>query len=108
MDHNLILASGGSAQAIQIGWLSWIIVGLIAGALAKLILPGKQGGGFWVTLLVGLVGAIIGGLIATLFGLSDLGFWNIWTWVFSIGGAIIVLVIWGFIAKSRGKKSTTK
>jgi len=48
------------------GILSWIILGLIAGAIAKLILPGKDPGGIIVTIVIGIVGAIIGGYIATL------------------------------------------
>lgn len=90
-------------------WLSWLIVGLVAGAIAKLILPGKQGGGFWVTMLMGVIGAIIGGIIAGfVFGLEDKGFFSLWTWVFSILGSLIVLVVWGAISKRRGTKAVEK
>lgn len=90
-------------------WLSWLIVGLVAGAIAKLILPGKQGGGFWVTMLMGVIGAIVGGIIAGfVFGLEDKGFFNLWTWVFSILGSLIVLVVWGAISKRRGTKAVEK
>ena len=51
------------------GILSWIIFGLIAGILAKWIMPGKDGGGFFMTILLGIVGAVVGGWISTLFGL---------------------------------------
>ena len=47
------------------GIFSWIILGLIAGALAKLILPGKQGGGIIVTIILGVVGAFLGGLVVS-------------------------------------------
>ena len=50
------------------GILSWIIFGLIAGILAKWIMPGKDGGGFIVTIILGIVGAVVGGWISTLFG----------------------------------------
>ena len=50
------------------GILSWIIFGLIAGILAKWIMPGKDGGGFFMTILLGIVGAVVGGWISTLFG----------------------------------------
>lgn len=50
------------------GILSWIIFGLIAGILAKWIMPGKDGGGFIVTIVLGIVGAVVGGWISTLFG----------------------------------------
>lgn len=51
------------------GILSWIIFGLIAGILAKWIMPGKDGGGFIVTVILGIIGAVVGGWISTLFGL---------------------------------------
>ena len=85
-----------------LGWLSWLIVGLIAGALAKLIMPGRQGGGFLATLILGVIGAILGGVIAGLiFPDAQWGFFNIWMWLFAILGAILVLFVWGLIS-SRG------
>ena len=88
------------------GFLVFLIFGLIAGALAKLILPGKQGGGWIVTLLLGVVGAMLGGWIAGLFG-QDVytSFFSPLGWLFAIGGAIIVLLIWGLITKNRGRTS---
>ena len=50
------------------GILSWIIFGLIAGILAKWIMPGKDGGGFIVTIILGIIGAVVGGWISTFFG----------------------------------------
>lgn len=86
------------------GFIVFLIFGLIAGALAKLILPGKQGGGFWATLILGVVGAMIGGWIAGFFS-QDVytSFWSPLGWLFAIGGAIIVLLVWGWITKSRSK-----
>lgn len=85
------------------GILAWIVLGLIAGAIAKLILPGKQGGGWIVTLLLGIVGALLGGFLGSLIfnvGLGDLS--NLWTWVLAIGGSIIVLLIYGAVV-GRGR-----
>jgi len=80
------------------GIFAWIILGLIAGAIAKLILPGKQGGGWIVTLLLGVVGALLGGWLGSvLFSAPLEDFWSIQTWLLAIGGAIIVLLIWGLI-----------
>mgnify|MGYP003446144380 CR=1 FL=1 len=84
------------------GWFSFIILGLIAGAIAKLILPGKQGGGWIATLVLGLVGALIGGWLAGLIfnsGYDD--FWSIQSWLIAIVGSIVVLLIWGFLTKRR-------
>jgi uncharacterized membrane protein YeaQ/YmgE (transglycosylase-associated protein family) len=52
------------------GFLSWIALGLIAGVLAKLIMPGPDGGGFILTTLLGIAGAFVGGFIGTLLGLG--------------------------------------
>lgn len=86
------------------GFLAFLILGLIAGAIAKLILPGKQGGGWFVTLILGVVGAILGGWIGgMLFGVGLNEFWSLSTWLLAIGGAIIVLLIYGLIV-GRGNK----
>jgi uncharacterized membrane protein YeaQ/YmgE (transglycosylase-associated protein family) len=88
------------------GWLSFIILGLIAGAIAKLILPGRQGGGWFLTLLLGVVGALLGGWLAGLiFGIGYNDFWSIQSWLIAIVGSIIVLLIWGLI--TRGSRKTT-
>lgn len=86
------------------GFLAFIILGLIAGAIAKLILPGRQGGGWLVTLLLGVVGAILGGWIGTMiFGVGLEAFWDLSTWLLAIGGAIVVLLIYGLIV-GRGSR----
>mgnify|MGYP000016584235 CR=1 FL=1 len=59
------------------GILSWIIFGLIAGILAKWIMPGKDGGGFFMTILLGIVGAVVGGWISTLFGFGKVDGFNL-------------------------------
>lgn len=85
------------------GFLGWIVLGLIAGALAKLILPGKQGGGIITTLILGVVGALLGGWLGSV--IFDVGvdeFWSLSTWLLAIGGSILVLLIWGLIV-GRGK-----
>jgi uncharacterized membrane protein YeaQ/YmgE (transglycosylase-associated protein family) len=87
-------------------FLAFLILGLIAGAIAKLILPGRQGGGWFVTLLLGVVGALLGGWIGSLiFGVGLENFWDLSTWLLAIAGAIIVLLIWGLI--TRGSRRTT-
>lgn len=104
MDFSIIEASAGGAQGIELGWISWLIVGLIAGGLARWILPGDQKMGCFLTMLLGVIGAVVGGLIAGLiFGFDQLGFWNIWTWLFAILGSIIVLLIYGLIFGRKGR-----
>jgi Predicted membrane protein len=89
---------------VKMGWLSFIILGLIAGAIAKLILPGKQGGGWIATLILGVVGALLGGWLAGLiFNIGYDDFWSIQSWLIAIVGALVVLLIWGFATKGRAK-----
>ncbi|GAA2068791.1 MULTISPECIES: GlsB/YeaQ/YmgE family stress response membrane protein [Microbacteriaceae] len=84
------------------GFLGFLLLGLIAGAIAKLILPGKQGGGWLVTLLLGVVGALLGGWIGSaIFGVGVDSFFEISSWLLAIGGSIIVLLIYGLIVGRR-------
>ncbi|AZZ52697.1 MULTISPECIES: GlsB/YeaQ/YmgE family stress response membrane protein [Rathayibacter] len=85
------------------GIIGWIVLGLIAGALAKLILPGKQGGGWIITIILGIVGALLGGFIGgALFGRDDPMGFNLVSIILAVVGAIIVLLIYGAIT---GRKS---
>ncbi|ALJ20086.1 GlsB/YeaQ/YmgE family stress response membrane protein [Microbacterium sp. No. 7] len=79
-------------------FLAFLLLGLIAGAIAKAILPGKHGGGWFATLLLGVVGAFVGGWLGGLLFNADLGrFWSLETWALAIGGSIVVLLIYGLI-----------
>jgi uncharacterized membrane protein YeaQ/YmgE (transglycosylase-associated protein family) len=73
------------------GVLSWIVLGLVAGLLAKIILPGKDPGGAIVTILIGIVGAVIGGFIGTRLGWGEVTGLDLRSIVLSIGGAIVLL-----------------
>lgn len=87
------------------GFFSFLLLGLIAGAIAKLILPGKQGGGWIATLVIGVIGAMLGGWLGSLLFGVDLGsFFSLSTWLLAIGGSLIVLVIYGFIVSRMGNK----
>jgi uncharacterized membrane protein YeaQ/YmgE (transglycosylase-associated protein family) len=82
------------------GFFAFLILGLIAGAIAKAILPGRQGGGIFITLLLGVVGAILGGWIGgLLFGTGINEFFSLSTWLLAIGGSIVVLLIYGMITR---------
>jgi uncharacterized membrane protein YeaQ/YmgE (transglycosylase-associated protein family) len=86
------------------GFLGFLLLGLIAGAIAKLILPGKQGGGWFITLLLGVVGALLGGWLGSvLFNAPLQDFFSIQTWLLAIGGSIVVLLIYGLIVNRRKK-----
>jgi uncharacterized membrane protein YeaQ/YmgE (transglycosylase-associated protein family) len=76
------------------GLLTWIVLGLIAGVLAKLILPGKDPGGFIVTTLIGIVGAVIGGWIATQMGFGTVTGVNPGSVLIAVGGAVLLLLLY--------------
>ncbi|MFV0432512.1 MAG: GlsB/YeaQ/YmgE family stress response membrane protein [Leucobacter sp.] len=85
------------------GFIAFLVLGLIAGAIAKAILPGRQGGGWIATLLLGVVGAMLGGWLGSvLFNASLEEFWSLQTWALAIGGSIVVLLIYGLIV-GRGR-----
>lgn len=75
------------------GILSWIILGLIAGALAKWLMPGRQGGGWILTMVLGIVGAFVGGWLGTLVGFGSVTGINIGSIVTAVVGALVVLLI---------------
>ncbi|WAB83447.1 GlsB/YeaQ/YmgE family stress response membrane protein [Microcella daejeonensis] len=80
------------------GIIAFLLLGLIAGAIAKLILPGRQGGGWLITLVLGVVGALLGGFLGSvIFGEGIDGFFDLGSWLLAIGGALIVLVIYGAV-----------
>ena len=88
------------------GILGWIVLGLIAGAIAKAILPGRQKGGWLVTLLLGIVGALLGGFLGSTFLGVPLGtFFEIRTWLLAIGGSVIVLLIWGLVTRGGRRRA---
>jgi uncharacterized membrane protein YeaQ/YmgE (transglycosylase-associated protein family) len=84
--------------------IGWIILGLLAGAIAKAILPGTQGGGWLITLILGVVGALLGGFLGgVLFNVDLGGFFDVRTWLLAIGGSIVVLLIYGLITRGASR-----
>lgn len=82
--------------------IAYIVIGALAGAIAKAIMPGKQGGGFWATALLGIIGAFVGGFLGGL--LLDSSYTDIFSiagLVTAIIGALIVLFIWGLVTKNK-------
>ena len=81
-------------------WIIWIVLGLVAGIIAKFIMPGRDPGGFIITILLGIVGALVGGFISTKLGLGDVTGFNIPSIIIAVLGAILLLVIYRAV-KSR-------
>lgn len=80
-------------------FLAFLILGLIAGAIAKAIMPGEHGGGWFTTLILGVVGAMLGGWLGGMIFGADMGaFWSLQSWLLAIGGSIVVLLLFGLFA----------
>jgi uncharacterized membrane protein YeaQ/YmgE (transglycosylase-associated protein family) len=76
------------------GVLSWIVFGLIAGAIGKFLHPGKDPGGFFVTIIIGILGAVVGGFIASALGVGDIDGFNFGSLAIAILGSILLLFIY--------------
>jgi uncharacterized membrane protein YeaQ/YmgE (transglycosylase-associated protein family) len=84
------------------GILGWIVLGLLAGAIAKAILPGDDPGGIFMTMVIGIVGAIVGGLIASALDIGDLDeFFDIGTWAIAIAGSLLLLLVYRMLVGRR-------
>ncbi len=84
---------------MKMGILSWIVMGLIVGVLAKFIMPGKDPGGFIVTTLIGIAGAFVGGYIGSFLGLGAVTGLNLGSLLLAIGGAIILLILYRVVKR---------
>ena len=82
------------------GIIAWIIFGLIAGVIAKLIMPGRDGGGFILTCILGVVGTVVGGWLATMFGIGgDVSGFNLHSFLVAVVGAIVVLGVFRLVRR---------
>jgi len=82
------------------GFITWAILGLLVGALAKFIMPGKQGGGILKTTLLGVAGALLGGFVGSKLGVGSVSGFDLRSLALAVGGAILLLVLLG---RARGK-----
>ena len=89
------------------GIIALLILGLIAGAIAKAILPGDDPGGIIVTMIIGVAGALLGGWLASLIFNTDPmdEFFDISTWLTAIVGSIVLLLIYRAVAGNRGRRT---
>ncbi len=81
------------------GIISWILVGLIAGLLAKWLMPDSGPGGFILTVLIGMAGASLGGFVARILGGSGVTGFNVWSILVATLGAIVLLILYGLITR---------
>ena len=82
-------------------WLAWIIVGLIAGWLAKMISPGPERTGILATLVIGVIGAVVGGWISNAFGRAGATGVDLYSIIVATVGAVIFLWLWKVVIARR-------
>lgn len=82
------------------GILSWAVFGLVAGAIARMLVPGSGAGGLVVTVMLGVVGAVVGGFLGTQFGFGEVDGFDVRSFLIAIGGAVVLLA--GYRMISRG------
>lgn len=81
------------------GIIAWIVFGLLAGLVAKLLMPGRDPGGFFITILIGIAGALIGGFIASALGLGQITGFNLGSFVIAVLGSILLLIAYRMLRK---------
>lgn len=82
------------------GVLLWVLFGLIAGVIAKFIMPGRGPGGIVVTIILGILGAVVGGFISTQLGFGDISGFDVRSMAIAVGGAVLLLLIYGMVRKA--------
>jgi uncharacterized membrane protein YeaQ/YmgE (transglycosylase-associated protein family) len=88
------------------GIIAWIVLGLLAGLIARALMPGRDDVGVIATMLIGVAGAVIGGFIAELLGFDGLGsFFELRTWVIAVAGALLLLAVFRSVLHSRNHRS---
>jgi uncharacterized membrane protein YeaQ/YmgE (transglycosylase-associated protein family) len=81
------------------GWLSWIVFGLIAGALAKFLMPGRDPGGCIITTILGIGGAMLGGWIGTMLGFGTFSGFDLRSFLMAVAGSIVLLLAYRILRK---------
>ncbi len=86
-------------------WLGWILLGLVAGVIARSVLPWAARPGIVLTTLLGILGALVGGFMGSRLGLGGIDeFFDLETWILAIAGSVLVLLGWAALAR-RGHPS---
>jgi uncharacterized membrane protein YeaQ/YmgE (transglycosylase-associated protein family) len=78
----------------EMGLISWILVGLVAGIIAKFLMPGRDPGGCIITILLGILGANLGGFLATYFGFGGISGFNLDTLLVAVVGSMLILILY--------------
>jgi uncharacterized membrane protein YeaQ/YmgE (transglycosylase-associated protein family) len=81
--------------------IAWVLLGLVAGWLAKAAVPGPEPGGFVATTLIGIAGAVVGGFLFRLLGMGGASGFNFWSILVAFVGAVVFLFVWKAMTGSR-------
>ncbi|MFE2547524.1 GlsB/YeaQ/YmgE family stress response membrane protein [Streptomyces sp. NPDC059355] len=85
------------------GIIAWILIGLLAGLIAKTLMPGKDPGGIIITTLIGIAGGLLGGWLGkVVFGVDSIdGFFDLSTWIAAVIGSVILLALYRLVTGNR-------
>lgn len=85
------------------GIIAWILIGLLAGIIAKALMPGRDPGGIIITMLIGIAGGLLGGWLGkVIFGVDSIdGFFDLSTWIAAIAGSLILLAVYRMVTGNR-------
>lgn len=81
------------------GVVTWIVLGLVAGVLAKILMPGRDPGGIIITILLGIGGALVGGFIGTRLGFGNVSGFDLRSVAIAVGGAVLLLLLHRFLRR---------
>lgn len=86
-------------EELTVGIFTWIVLGLVVGIIAKLLMPGDDPGGFIVTILLGVAGALLGGFVGNYFQWGDVTGFNMVSLALAVGGALVLLIFYRLLAR---------
>jgi uncharacterized membrane protein YeaQ/YmgE (transglycosylase-associated protein family) len=98
-DHGAVASWSDIIKELTVGIFTWIVLGLVVGVIAKVIMPGNDPGGFVITILLGVAGALLGGFLGTYFSVGDVTGFNLVSVALAVGGALVLLILYRLLVR---------